>query len=104
MEMFWFIVIVIGIVGLFVLCMFLNRVKCPQCGARKCSEVSRTETGTKNISVRKKETIRHFSKEQTMAGRPKAIPPELRASVFAERTSRLRDVWFSQCCQKGGSL
>jgi len=73
---FWLVIIILGVVGLVILVSYLNRPKCPKCGKRDSLSTSRKTVKSERISIKKEETIKHYSKDQTAAGRPIAVMPE----------------------------
>ncbi len=73
---YWIWVAVGAIGGIAILVWFFSKPKCPKCGKRKSFAASRKEVKSEHITIRKTETIKHFSKEQTMAGKPTAVLPE----------------------------
>ena len=74
----WLIFIGIGalIIGVIAFSTHFSRAKCSKCGKRNSHAVSRKEIRTERISIKKQERIKHYSKEQTMAGRPITVIPE----------------------------
>ena len=72
MDDFKIWVIIIGVVLIVVLFIFLSQPKCPMCGKRKSSLSSKKKVGEERISIKKTETIKHYSKENThsVLGRP----------------------------------
>ena len=64
--------IILGVIGLVVIVVILSKPKCPKCGARKSYSTSRKEIKSERISIKKKETIKHYSKENSnsVLGRP----------------------------------
>jgi len=57
--------IILAAIGIIILIAYFRIPKCPKCGKRKCSEISRIETGKQNISIQKEEKIKHYGKDQT---------------------------------------
>ena len=58
-------VIAVLVIGALILFAYFSRVKCPRCKKRNCNRISSREARTENISIKKTETIKHYSKEQT---------------------------------------
>ncbi len=74
---YWVWIAVIGaVLGTVILIAHFGKPKCPKCGKRKSFAASKKEVKQERISISKTETIKHYSKDQTLAGKPASVYPE----------------------------
>ncbi|MCK9478804.1 MAG: hypothetical protein M0R40_04800 [Firmicutes bacterium] len=71
MTVLYIIIVSIGIIGFLALIVYFDKVKCPKCGKRNCQEISRIKTESQEISISKKEKIKHYGKDQIIYGHVK---------------------------------
>jgi phage FluMu protein Com len=66
--MLWFVLLLIGVIGLAVMRVHFSKQKCPKCKKRNCVIISREKTGTKRISIQKEEVIKHVKNKHGLYG------------------------------------